>query len=141
MNNIQIKTWNVFASLENVDLICAEISAWMMELNLSGHIFALGLLVREALNNAIIHGSLMNPNKKVFVELRCDKNALCFKVSDDGSGFDWQTTLKRIVDENRESGRGLKLYQLYADQVEFNERGNQVTLTRLFKNGISPEEN
>lgn len=141
MNHIQIKTWNVFASLENVDLICADISAWMMELNLSGHIFALELLVREALNNAIIHGSLMNLEKKVFAELQCDRNALCFKVRDDGAGFDWQAVLKRIIDENRENGRGLKLYQLYADQVEFNERGNQVTLTRWFKDGISSDEN
>ncbi|MBI5946243.1 MAG: ATP-binding protein [Chloroflexi bacterium] len=141
MNHIQIKTWSVFASLENVDLICADISAWMMELNLPGHIFALELLVREALNNAIIHGSLMNPDRKVFAELQCDMDALRFKVRDAGAGFDWQATLERIIDDKRENGRGLKLYQLYADQVEFNERGNQVTLTRLFKNGISSDEN
>ena len=134
MSPVQIKTWAMYASLENADHICTDLSAWMTELNLSRHIFSLELLAREALNNAIIHGSQMDPAKKIYAELLCDENSLQLTVRDEGSGFNWRGTLQKdMVADNKENGRGLKLYQLYADQVEFNEIGNQVILTRSLK--------
>ncbi len=130
-----VKAWVIYADLKNVDFICSEISAWLTEKKLSEHIFPLEILTREALNNAIIHGCQMDANRSVYAELQCDENALRLKVADDGSGFDWQGFLRNdTVNDDWESGRGLKLCELYADQVEFNERGNQVVLTRLLKN-------
>jgi serine/threonine-protein kinase RsbW len=134
---VQIKTWAMNASLENVDHICADISAWMMELNLSEHVFSLEILAREALNNAVIHGSHMDAARKIYAELLCDGQALSLMVRDDGPGFNWQAVLQReIVDDHKESGRGIKLYQYYADPVEFNESGNQVILTRKLKSDL-----
>lgn len=134
---VQIKTWAMYASLENVDHICADISAWMLELNLAEHIFSLEILAREALNNAVIHGSQMDPVKRIYVELLCDEQSLRLKVRDDGPGFNWKAVLEReIVDDAKESGRGLKLYQYYADPVEFNESGNQIILTRKLKSDL-----
>ena len=130
-----VKAWVIFADLKNVDLICSEISAWLTEMKLSEHIFPLEMLTREALNNAIIHGCQMDANRNIYTELQCDENALRLTVADDGSGFDWWSFLQNnTVNEEKESGRGLKLCQLYADQIEFNECGNQVVLTRLLKN-------
>ena len=127
----------MYASLENVDHICADISAWMMDLNLSRLTFSLEILAREALNNAVIHGSQMDPLKKIYAELVLDEQALRLKVRDDGPGFNWQAILQRgIVDDHKESGRGIKLYQYYADPVEFNESGNQVILTRKLKSDL-----
>lgn len=133
----QIKTWSIFASLENADFICSDISTWLMELNISSHLFSIELLAREALNNAIIHGCQMNPAGKIYAELQHDENALRLKIRDDGAGFNWRESLQEdTADDEVENGRGLKLYRLYADQVEFNDSGNQVTLTRLLKSGI-----
>jgi serine/threonine-protein kinase RsbW len=130
----QIKAWAIFADLKNVDFICSEISAWLAEKKLSEHLFPLEMLAREALNNAIIHGCQMDESKNIYAEFQCDENALRLKVADDGSGFDWRSFLQsNTVNDEKENGRGLKIYQLYADQIEFNECGNQVTLTRLLK--------
>ena len=127
----------MYGSLASVDHICADISAWMMDLNLSEHIFSLEILAREALNNAVIHGSQMDSDRKIYAELLCDEQVLKLKVRDDGPGFNWQAILQReIVDDHKESGRGLKLYQYYADPVEFNESGNQVILTRKLKRDL-----
>ena len=60
MNPAQTKTWLFAARLVNVDRICSEISAWLLEKDLSKHIFPLEMLTREAINNAIIHGCRLN---------------------------------------------------------------------------------
>ncbi len=131
----QIKAWVIFADLKNVDFICSEISAWLTEKKLATHLFPLEMLTREALNNAIIHGCQMDVDRNVYAELQWDEYSLRLKVADDGPGFDWQNFLyNNMVNDDRENGRGIKLYQLYADQIEFNNDGNQVVLTRLLKN-------
>ena len=130
-----VKAWVIFADLKNVDFICSEISAWLTEKKLSEHIFPLEMLTREALNNAVIHGCQMDANRNIYAELQCGENVLRLKVADDGSGFDWQNFLyNNVANDDKENGRGIKLYQLYADQIEFNNDGNQVVLTRLLKN-------
>ena len=135
MTALQMKTWSISADLANVNLICSDISIWLAEQNLTGHLFPLELLAREALNNAIMHGSQMNPALHVYTELRCDENNLQLTIRDEGAGFDWQGALQDTVfDDDRENGRGLKLYRLYADRVEFNDRGNQVVLIRSLRN-------
>lgn len=131
MNTSQMKTWLIAADLSNVDIICSEIAIWLTEQNLSDHLFPIELLTREALNNAIIHGSQLNPPGKVHIKLQRDENTLYLKIRDEGPGFDWQTSLQNeMVDDDKENGRGLKLYQLYADQVKFNDLGNEVILVR-----------
>ncbi|HNA89419.1 MAG TPA: ATP-binding protein [Anaerolineales bacterium] len=128
------KTWSIHADLEIVNSICSEISQWSVEQNLQEHTFPIEILMREALNNAIIHGCQMNAAGNIQVELWCDATALWLKVNDGGAGFKWEDALRvEMASDDQENGRGLKLYQLYADQVEFNECGNQVTLTRLLK--------
>ena len=135
MSSLQMRTWIVSADLVNVNLICSDISIWLVERNLTGHLFPLELLAREALNNAIIHGCQTNPAMQVYAELECDENTLSLTIRDEGIGFDWQGALQdNVFDDDRENGRGLKLYRLYADRVEFNDRGNQVILIRSLRN-------
>lgn len=131
MPMIQSRSWVLFTTLQNVDRICADINRMLADLNLTEHVFPLELIAREALNNAILHGSRMDPDKKMHAVLEYDGVALRLVVRDEGQGFDWRAVQNReMVPDHRENGRGLKLYRMYADQVEFNEPGNQVTLTR-----------
>jgi serine/threonine-protein kinase RsbW len=132
METSQVKNWAAAASLENVDLICAEMTVWLEERELYRELFALEILAREALNNAVFHGNRSDPSKKVQAEIKHDAESVSIKVSDEGPGFNWRECLKKEeVNDNRENGRGLTLYQLYADKVEFNESGNEVILIRL----------
>ncbi len=140
MNEVPIKTWTVPADLENVNRICSEISAWLTEHDLSDHFFPLELLVREAFNNAVIHGSQMDSSRTVRMEFSRDGDHFSLKVQDDGPGFDWESLLQTdMVGVINEHGRGLTLYQLYADQVKFNEKGNQVILIRHINDKTKPK--
>jgi len=131
----QTKIWVIPADLANINPICSEISAWLKEQFLYQELFPFELLAREALNNAIIHGCEMDASRNVHAELQRNGGTLQLKVRDEGSGFHWRTALAGdMVADDQEGGRGLKLYQLYADHIEFNESGNEVILSRSIKN-------
>ena len=53
--------------------------------------FAVELVAREALNNAVIHGNAGDEKKRVTFELRCGKEKwVRLSVSDQGPGFRWR---------------------------------------------------
>jgi len=85
----------------------------------------------EAVNNAITHGNKANPEKIVDVEIIYEKDQMLVKVTDEGPGFDPSTIPDPTKPENIEelSGRGVFLMSKLADAINFNEKGNSVTMT------------
>ncbi len=98
--------------------------------------FACELLLREALNNAVFHGS-HNEGATVDCTIRAKRGRILILVQDEGSGFDWRPVLHRETHPSEPGGRGLEIYRKYANLVRFNEKGNAVALLRHL-NGISP---
>jgi serine/threonine-protein kinase RsbW len=91
----------------------------------------------EAVNNAIQHGNSGCPEKVVEIKIESKDNELKIKVSDEGTGFHPERIPDPTKPENIESqnGRGVFLMSRLADKVEYNKKGNIVTLT--FKNILS----
>jgi serine/threonine-protein kinase RsbW len=119
------------ADLHEVDRVCAEARVCLQELNLDEHNFAVQILLREALNNAVIHGCDSDPTRQVRCELSIDGDWLRISVEDDGPGFDWAAVLQRKqASQDQECGRGLLVYQYYADQIDFNLSGSRILLSR-----------
>ena len=85
----------------------------------------------EAVNNAITHGNKTDPEKLVDVEIKYEKNKILITVTDEGPGFDPETIPDPTKPENIEelSGRGVFLMSKLADKIDFNEKGNSVTMT------------
>jgi len=85
----------------------------------------------EAVNNAITHGNKANPMKLVDIEICYEKNEISVKVTDEGQGFDPESIPDPTKPENIEelSGRGVFLMSKLADSINFNEKGNSVTMT------------
>jgi serine/threonine-protein kinase RsbW len=85
----------------------------------------------EAVNNAITHGNKANPEKIVDVEITYEKDQMLVKVTDEGPGFDPSKIPDPTKPENIEelSGRGVFLMSKLADAINFNEKGNSVTMT------------
>lgn len=71
-------------------------------------------------------------DRRVIVDYRMNSDGLCFTITDEGPGFDWRVVIGSLSG-GRPSysphGRGLILAQYYADNLEFNERGNEVRLS------------
>jgi anti-sigma regulatory factor (Ser/Thr protein kinase)/nucleoid DNA-binding protein len=97
---------------------------------------------REAVRNAELHGCGEDESQGVDVELLLDREKLTLIVEDEGEGFDHGAYLEQLEStapvaaaRKRHSsggvgGLGIYLMQRCADRLEYNERGNRVTLMK-----------
>ena len=122
------------ATLENIDIVCEHINRLLDELELTWLSFDLGLLIREALANAIKHGSGKDAEKKVQFQFIVGSDEIIIEVEDSGDGFDWRTTKLKEADLDSQSGRGLQILEYYATHVEYNDKGNRLTLKKQINN-------
>lgn len=93
-------------------------------------LFDLKLLLREALINAVVHGSGADPEKSIECGLSLDEDSLRITVSDHGPGFDWRKRMEVEAEPDATSGRGLMIMKLYSDGVSYNSTGNAVTIVK-----------
>ena len=95
----------------------------------------LGLAVREAVINAMLHGNKQDLNLDVSVTLTSGAGGLEAVVKDQGNGFDPSQTPDPRVGANllRTTGRGLLLIQAFVDELEIKKNkggGAVVTMTK-----------
>jgi serine/threonine-protein kinase RsbW len=94
---------------------------------------AVELALREALNNAVVHGNRLDAHKLVHVRCRCKVGeGISLIVSDQGQGFDPRTIPDPLTVENLEAehGRGIHLMKLAMDEVSFEQRGAEVHMCK-----------
>ncbi len=84
----------------------------------------------EAVNNAIVHGNKLDPEKQVSVRFHVEGKSLFFTISDEGPGFDYDNLPDPTAPENIEkpNGRGVFLMKNLADDCEFEDNGRIVKL-------------
>jgi anti-anti-sigma factor len=124
------RTFRFSANLSLLDRAVAETVTFITGRNVSGSLFDVKLLLREALLNAVIHGNRSDPLRQVTLTVVAADGRLTITVADQGPGFDWRSGLAKPPPPEATSGRGLTILTLYADDVRFNAAGNQVTLTK-----------
>ena len=88
--------------------------------------FRLEMVTREMLANAIEHGCQQDEDK-IKIKLETSPSTVSLQVQDPGDGFDWKNADFSIplLEEN---GRGLGMIDKGADKIEFNEKGNCITV-------------
>jgi serine/threonine-protein kinase RsbW len=124
----QVKLPSDFASLvevENlIDKVCADLG---VQEDAYGNVL---IAVTEAVNNAIQHGNEENSNLFVDVAVGNNETEFCFRIKDEGIGFDFNSLPDPTAPENllKESGRGIFLMRNLADEVEFDGEGNSVNI-------------
>lgn len=96
-------------------------------------VFAVHLAVEEALVNAIKHGNQKDLAKSVELHCRMTHDRIEIQITDEGDGFDPSAVPDPTDEENLEipSGRGLMLMRCYMTTVEFNPKGNSVTMVKV----------
>ena len=94
---------------------------------------AVELALREALNNAVIHGNGMDARKLVHVQCRCELgNGVFIIVTDQGQGFDPNAVPDPSAAEKLEAehGRGIYLMKSAMDEVSFERGGSEVHMRK-----------
>jgi len=95
--------------------------------------FAVELLIREALTNAVVHGCRTDPARQVRCILRLKLGRLLIAIEDDGAGFDWRAARRHAAALSDCSGRGTGILQSYASHVRYNNRGNLVAIAKRLR--------
>lgn len=117
----------------------------------------LRLVLMEALTNALLYGNLEITSgireakgedffwqlvgerekdvnfftRKIVLQIECVEDELRFTVRDEGEGFDWRNYLESINTGDKEMfhARGIFLIQNYADELRWNDKGNEIMFT------------
>ncbi|MHC4548364.1 MAG: ATP-binding protein [Planctomycetota bacterium] len=98
---------------------------------------------REAVRNAEIHGSGEDPERGIDMEMLLDREKLTVTIEDEGDGFDHASYREQLADTAPVSvarqrnvagsvgGLGIYLMDRCSDRLEYNDRGNRVTITKF----------
>jgi len=86
----------------------------------------------EAFVNAVKHGNKNDPTKLVRITAELSPQEARFTVEDEGDGFDVEQIPDPRDPENlfKASGRGVLLIYNIMDKVEYNARGNRLTMVK-----------
>jgi serine/threonine-protein kinase RsbW len=99
---------------------------------------AVEVALREALNNAVVHGNRMDARKRVHVRCRCELGkGVSLIVSDQGKGFNPDAFPDSVSARNflAEHGRGIHLIKSVMDEVSFARGGTELRMRkRLARN-------
>ena len=137
-------TARIAARFEEIDLVDRLAAAWLRHAGLrDAELDHLVLGVREAVANAVRHGSGADPGKTVEIVFEQRNNVAHIRVEDDGEGFDLEALPDPLAPENllRPSGRGILLMRAYADDVDFSfSRGTRVELSKVLPSPSTDEE-
>lgn len=125
------KKITIESKLENICAIEKLIDEVSEDLKISSDLYGKVLIATiEAVNNSIVHGNELDPDKKVNISLFLEDKMLHIVIEDEGKGFDFKKVPDPTTPENIEniSGRGVFLMKKLADKLYFNETGTQVEL-------------
>jgi PAS domain S-box-containing protein len=154
--------FDVESSLTAADEVCRRASAHLSRFMKDEEARFLASCLREVVVNAVEHGNLelsfdeksatmaegryfellqerrLDPrfrSRRVAVEYSISSSRATFRVTDEGKGFDHRKYAGGAGEpdpELLEHGRGLFLTMSAFDKVQYNEKGNQVTLVKYF---------
>jgi len=118
------------ATLDALEGFLGDLRPWLRCLPASADRFAAELLLREALTNAVLHGSAGDASRQVRCAVRLVPGRLSITVADDGQGFDWRAARDHRAPAASASGRGMEIFRVYAARVRFSRKGNVTTMIR-----------
>ena len=103
-------------------------------------VFDIRLSIEEALINAIKHGNRSNEKLSVHVDFSYEGDTVMLAVEDMGGGFDYRTLPNPTHEDNvlKTKGRGIFLIRHLMDKVEFNDKGNRVTMVKSIEKQRNP---
>ncbi len=120
------------SKIDNLRVVEKEIDEISAEIGIKQDYYGKILVTTmEAVNNAIVHGNKCDESKSVEIHISYKDRILKITVKDEGRGFVPKEIPDPTKPENIENfhGRGVFLMSKLADEIEFNDRGNEVTMS------------
>lgn len=130
-NDLMVKEdLNLPGDVNAISPVVERVMAIVTEMGCAaGREFEIELALREALANAIEHGSGHDPSKEIQCCVACDHaRGMLIVVRDPGPGFDPASLPSPILGQNLFStgGRGIYLINQLMDEVRFEKGGTEI---------------
>lgn len=116
-----------------IDDVCKVVTLFIESRGeaVSPHVFAVNLVIREGLTNAVRHGNKTDPKKTVRLRMALDASSIIrVSIQDQGEGFDWQAAREKPLFEAADHGRGMSIMNTYFDRCRYNTAGNVLYLEK-----------
>lgn len=129
--------WQVASTLDSVDWAEAHVTELAKSAGFGeDECHEIGIAIREAMVNAVVHGNHYSSDKKVNLKIDLTEQSLTMVVEDSGSGLDMDTLPDPLSEANllRPSGRGLLIVRAFMDEFTVERRAEGGTRLRLVKN-------
>ena len=128
-------SYTLDSTLETVDSAEQTASQFAIEAGFSEEtVMQIGMAVREAAINAVLHGNAYDPGKKVNLDLERTGQDLVITIRDQGHGLDVSKIPDPLAPENllKTSGRGIFLIRSFMDEVQIHpsQAGTEVKLIK-----------
>lgn len=142
------------SKIESIRQVNQLVSRLYSQTSLSNDdVMSIDFVLMELLQNAVEHGNRNDQNRLIKFAYTLYPDKLVFSIEDEGEGFSSGNVpqVGTIIDkllkgesdipqlksqQGRPGGLGLYLAKLMVDDIEFNEKGNRVTITKYL-----PESN
>ena len=151
--------FEIGADLTKLGEIVGQLESQLTQMGLCDEtgVLQVAVALREAIVNAVVHGNLEVSSalleesgaaftdavearkrqppyskRRAKVVARYRPDHVDYVVTDEGKGFDTSTLPDPtdIANLERASGRGLMLIRMFMDEVSFNDRGNEIRMTK-----------
>ena len=123
---------NIQSNIDNLTMVENIVDNLSKRLGVSDEVYGKILVSTiEAINNAIIHGNRGIESKIVKLSFSSNGSSLIISVKDEGEGYNFNNIPDPTSSENIEklNGRGVFIMKKLADDIAFNDTGNEVTMT------------
>jgi len=127
----------ITSELKNIKAVSAEITS-RIEKTKEGisrdTLFDIKLCVEEAVRNAMIHGNRSDKKQHVLVSYEIEADKVRITIEDNGNGFKVRDLPDPTHSDNlyAEGGRGVYIMHRLMDKVQYNQKGNRVTMEKRF---------
>ncbi len=117
------------ADLQAAEDLSLEVRKLLSRLVTRRDVFAVELLVRELLVNAVEHGCHSDIRKEVKLDLEMQDGLIAGRVTDQGEGFDHQRVMNERL-KGGERGHGLFILESYTDSFQWEDQGRVIIFQR-----------
>ena len=130
------QTWQLASTLDSVDWAEEHVTSLAKDAGFGeDECHEIGISVREAMVNAVVHGNHYSTEKKVNLSVELSGGTLTTVIEDSGAGLDLASLADPLAEENllKSSGRGLLIVRAYMDEFTVERRAEGGTRLRLVK--------
>jgi anti-sigma regulatory factor (Ser/Thr protein kinase) len=127
---------DIAACETEAESLTLRLRAWLNRVAEEPDRFAIELLCREAIANAVSHGCRSDSAKRVRVKVERRAGTFYGQIEDEGAGFTPSIQRELFDLRHAEKGMGIAIIAHYADRIAFEDGGRIVRFEKRVTGGM-----